>query len=196
MIPKRHDHSAVGLLGGSFNPAHHGHREISLAAIERLKLDAVWWLVTPGNPLKDAAGYAPYEDRLSAARRVADHPRIVISDFEARKGLQYTVDTLNTLHELWPQMRFVWLMGGDSLNRLHLWKEWRAIFELVPLAVFARPGAEEALESEAARAYLDFRLSAEAAGELAGRDPPVWIYFDDIANPLSSTEIRRRIGRT
>lgn len=194
VIPRRHDRSAVGLLGGSFNPAHAGHREISLAAIERLRLDAVWWMVTPGNPLKADAGYAPYEDRLAQARRVADHPRIVVSDFEARKGLRYTIDVLSTLHALWPQMHFVWLMGADSLAQFHLWKDWRAIFELVPLAVFARPGFEGALESEAGRAYLDYRLPAAAGGELAGREPPAWVYFDDTANPLSSTEIRRRIA--
>jgi nicotinate-nucleotide adenylyltransferase len=194
VIPQRHDRSTVGLLGGSFNPAHQGHREISLAALDRLGLDAVWWLVTPGNPLKDAADYAPYEERLSAARRAADHPRIVVSNFEARKGLQYTVDTLATLHSLWPQMRFVWIMGGDSLEAIHLWKDWRAIFELAPLAVFARPGAGAALESEAARAYADFRIPADAARALADSDPPVWVYFEDTANPLSSTQLRGRAG--
>ena len=192
MIPQRHDRSAVGLLGGSFNPAHEGHREISLAALDRLGLDAVWWLVSPGNPLKDAADYAPYEERLSAARRAADHPRIVVSNFEARKGLQYTVDTLGTLHALWPQMRFIWVMGGDSLETFHLWKDWRAIFELAPLAVFARPGAGAAIASEAARAYAEFRLPAKEARALADRDPPAWVYFEDTANPLSSTQLRRR----
>ena len=190
MIPQRHDHSAVGLLGGSFNPAHRGHREISLKALERLNLDAVWWLVTPGNPLKDAEDYAPYEARLAGARRAADHPRIVVSNFEERKGLQYTIDTLSTLHALWTQMRFIWLMGADSLKTFHLWKDWRGIFALVPVAVFARPGSADALESEAARAFATFRFDAAEAGRLSAAEPPAWVYFEDTANPASSTDIR------
>lgn len=195
MIPQRHDHSAIGLLGGSFNPAHDGHREISLEALKRLKLDAVWWLVTPGNPLKEAGVYAPYEDRISAARRRADHPRIVVSNFEARKSLQYTVDTLATLKLLWPDMCFVWLMGADSLAGFHRWKDWRRIFELAPIAVFARPGYDEdALASEAARAFALFRREAEEAGTLARAEPPAWIFFKDTTNPASSTAIRAARG--
>lgn len=192
MIPQRHDHSAVGLLGGSFNPAHAGHREISLLALERLKLDAVWWLVTPGNPLKDALDYAPYEDRLREARRVADHPRIVVSNFEERRGLQYTIDTVSALEALWPQMRFVWLMGADSLATFHKWKDWRRIFSLLPIAVFARPGWNEAaLRSEAAAEFTHFRLEGGAQA-LPGAEPPAWMFIDDTANPISSTQIRRR----
>ena len=197
MIPQRHDRSAVGLLGGSFNPAHEGHREISLKALERLGLDAVWWLATPGNPLKDAAGYAPYEERLRVARRVAAHPRIVVSDFEQRRGLQYTVDTIGMLRALWPQMRFVWLMGADSLAGFHLWKDWRSIFSLTPIAVFARPDFETAaMDSRAARTFAAFRIDASRAESLADEEPPAWIYFEDTANPASSTEIRARGART
>lgn len=192
MIPQRHDCSTIGLLGGSFNPAHDGHREISLAALASLGLDAVWWLVSPGNPLKDANGYAPYGERLAQARRAAADPRIVVSDFEARKNLRYTVDTVSLLQALWPQIRFVWLMGADSLDQFHLWKEWRRLFAAIPIAVFARPGFERAAtESEAAQAFATFRLDDGAISRLAGAEPPAWGYFGDTRNPASSTELRR-----
>jgi nicotinate-nucleotide adenylyltransferase len=195
MIPQRHDSSAIGLLGGSFNPAHEGHRELSFAALRLLGLDAVWWLVAPANPLKDPAAYAPYEERLSLARRIAEHPRIVVSNFEQRKALAYTVDTVATLQALWPQMRFVWLMGADSLAEFHRWRDWRRIFEMIPIAVFARPGHEQAaLASEAATAYAAFRIDPEKAGGLPSAEAPAWVYLDVTNNPASSTDIRRRAG--
>ena len=193
VTPQRHSSSRIGLLGGSFNPAHGGHREISLEALKRFSLDAVWWLVTPGNPLKADGDYeyAPYEERLAAARRAADHPRIVVSNFEARKNLQYTVDTLEALHELWPQMRFVWLMGADSLEGFHRWKNWRRIESLAPVAVFNRPGHEEAaLSSEAAKTLALFRLPSSRAGDLADAEPPAWVFIEETANPLSASRIR------
>lgn len=196
MIPQRHDHSAIGLLGGSFNPAHEGHREISLAALKALGLDAVWWLVTPGNPLKAPGDYAPYDERLADARRVADHPRIVVSDFEARKGIQYTVDTLTTLHALWPQMHFLWLMGADSLETFHLWKDWRKIFTLAPIAVFSRPGHDGAAEaSQAALEFQAFRLDHRDAAALTRAEPPAWAYFPDTDNPASSSALRMTNSR-
>jgi nicotinate-nucleotide adenylyltransferase len=191
VTPQRHDTSRVGLLGGSFNPAHEGHREISLLAFKRLRLDAVWWLVSPGNPLKDAADYAPYEERLRTARKVADHPRIIVSNFEERKGLQYTVDTLETLRTLWPQINFVWLMGADSLASFHRWRDWRRIASLAPFAVFNRPGYEAALRTApAAEALKDFRLEEDAAEGLAGAEPPAWVFIAAPQNPQSSTAIR------
>jgi len=181
----------IGLLGGSFNPAHAGHREISLSAIDWLGLDAVWWLVTPGNPLKDIDSYAPYPERLATARHVADDERIVISNFEQRRGLQYTVDTLTTLWDDFPAMQFVWLMGADGLRDFHLWKDWRRIAETAPFAVFNRPGYEtDALDSEAATELAHFRINEDAAKTLAGTEPPAWIFFDGTDNPLSSTAIR------
>lgn len=181
----------IGLLGGSFNPAHEGHREISLAALDRLGLDAVWWLVTPGNPLKDAKTYASYEERLHQARAVANHPDIVVSDFERRHNLQYTVDTLSRIKEVNANTKFVWLMGADSLESFHRWRDWMKIAESVPMAVFARPGyAKAAQESEAARALSVFEQAVETSGELANAEPPAWIYFSETQNPISSTEIR------
>lgn len=183
----------IGLLGGSFNPAHAGHREISLAALERLGLDAVWWLVTPGNPLKKKDIYAPYEERLRQARRVAGHPDIVVSDFERRHALQYTVDTLERLQELNANTVFAWIMGADAFAELHRWKNWRRIAELVPFAVVSRPGyGDKALNGEAATALSAFRIDEMQAEALIEREPPAWIYFADLDNPLSSTALRKR----
>lgn len=180
----------IGLLGGSFNPAHAGHREISLAARSRLNLDAVWWLVTPGNPLKDQASYADYDERLRTARDIADHRDIVVSDFEKRRGLQYTVDTLDQIKDANPHADFVWLMGADSLGNFHQWKDWRRIAELAPIAVFNRPGyGNAALNSEAAQALSAFRIEP-GEDDLLSREPPVWVYFPDTDNPMSSTALR------
>ncbi len=197
MIPRRHDTSRIGLLGGSFNPAHDGHREISLEALKILELDTVWWLVTPGNPLKDGDEYAPYEERLAAARRVANHPRIIVSNFEQRKGLQYTVDTLETLEALWPQAHFVWLMGADSLVGFHHWKAWRRVASRIPFAVFNRPGYEEAaMASETARDLALFRVPAGRAAEIVGAAAPAWTFIETTRNPASATAIRAsRSGR-
>ncbi len=183
----------IGLLGGSFNPPHQGHREISLKALERLGLDAVWWLVTPGNPLKDPAGYAAYDDRLRLARAVANHPDIVVSDFERRRNLQYTQDTLEALQTLNPHTAFVWLMGADGLENFHRWKNWRQIAQATPIAVFNRPGyGDEALASEAASALSTFRVDEADAMTLAALEPPAWVFFSDTKNPISSTVIRSR----
>lgn len=195
MIPQRHDTSRIGLLGGSFNPAHEGHREISLAAIKHLRLDAVWWLVTLGNPLKEGGDYdySPYEERLAAARRTANHPLIIVSNFEGRKGLQYTVDTIEALHDLWPQIHFVWLMGADSLEGFHHWKNWKRIASLVPIAVFNRPGHEEAATtSSAARELALFRAPAGRAAEIVDAYPPAWTFVETTRNPASATKIRRK----
>ncbi len=193
MIPHRHTTSRIGLLGGSFNPAHDGHREISLEALRLLELDAVWWLVTPCNPLKqdDGYAYAPYGDRLAAARRVANHPRIIVSNFEDRKNLQYTVDTLAALHELWPQIDFVWLMGADGLERFHEWKDWRRIAATTPIAVFNRPGHEQAaLASKAAQELALFRAPSGRAAGIVAAEPPVWTFVETTRNPASASKIR------
>jgi nicotinate-nucleotide adenylyltransferase len=196
MIPARHALQRIGLLGGSFNPAHEGHREISLAALSWLALDAVWWLVSPGNPLKTSSGYAPYEVRLAQARRVAQDSRIVISNFEQRKDLQYTVDTLAMLEDLWPQIRFVWLMGADGLFDFHRWKDWKRIAMLAPMAVFNRPGSETAPEDSVAGKELSaFRLQGEAARGLADAEPPAWAFFPATKNPASATALRAKAAR-
>lgn len=193
MDDDQNNNRRVGLLGGSFNPAHAGHREISLAALDRMALDVVWWLVTPGNPLKDQNIYAPLDERLAQARKIADHCDIVVSNFEQRHNLQYTVDTLTRLKELNPNTHFIWLMGADSLAGFHRWRDWKTIAALMPMAVFSRPGySENALQSEAATHLKLFRKSEENALQLASEPPPAWIFFDHTDNPLSSTALRNQ----
>jgi nicotinate-nucleotide adenylyltransferase len=132
--------AGIGLLGGSFNPAHGGHRHISLEVMRRMRLDAVWWLVSPQNPLKPVAGMAPLAVRLASARAVARHPRILVTDIEAKLGTQRTIDTILGLKALHPQARFVWIMGADNLLQFHRWVAWRDIARAVPVVVVARPG--------------------------------------------------------
>jgi nicotinate-nucleotide adenylyltransferase len=140
----------IGLLGGSFNPAHGAHRRMSLAAMDALGLDEVWWLVSPGNPLKPKAGMAPYPARLASAREQARRARIKVSDFEAREGTRYTVDTVSRLLARYPRHRFIWLMGEDTVAQFHQWKGWRRLASLVPIAVLSRPGYDD--DARAARA--------------------------------------------
>lgn len=183
----------VGLLGGSFNPPHSGHLDISRAALRRLGLDAVWWLVTPGNPLKDPDGYAPFEARFAAARRMAAHSRIFVSNFEARTRSVYTAETIARLKAAHPGVRFVWLMGADNLAGFHRWRNWRGIARAVPIAVFNRPGwLARANASRAAHALGAWRVRAEQARHLASMEPPAWIMVEETHSPASSTQIRTR----
>jgi nicotinate-nucleotide adenylyltransferase len=140
----------IGLLGGSFNPAHRAHRRMSLAAMEALGLDEVWWLVSPGNPLKPDKDMAPYAARLASAEAMARRSRIKVSDFEAETGTRYTVDTIAALLQRWPKHRFIWLMGEDTVAQFHQWKDWRRLARMVPIAVLSRPGYDD--EARAARA--------------------------------------------
>jgi nicotinate-nucleotide adenylyltransferase len=144
----------VGLLGGSFNPAHRGHRRISLAAIEALGLDEVWWLVSPGNPLKSANDMAPFDSRLASARRMARRAPIKASDFEKRAGTRFTIDTLAALLRRYPRHRFVWLMGSDTVPQFHRWKAWRGIARTVPIAVISRPGYDSGARAARAMGWL------------------------------------------
>jgi nicotinate-nucleotide adenylyltransferase len=182
----------TGLLGGSFNPAHRAHRRISLAAIAELGLDEVWWLVSPGNPLKDPAGIAPFAARFASALRVARRAPIRVTAIERALGTRYTVDTLRALRRRFPRRRFVWLMGADNLAQFHRWKEWRAIARMVPIAVFARPGYDANAFGSPAMAWLGrYRRSANALRNDAARAPMlVWLRYDP--DPLSATELRRR----
>ena len=149
----------IGLLGGSFNPAHEAHRHIGLTALKRLGLDQVWWLVTPGNPLKTGAEQPSLEERVVAARDVASHPRIVVTGFEGARKSPYTVDTVKFLKRRFPGTRFVWLMGADNLAELHHWRDWPELFRLVPIAVFDRPGFRlKGMSSKAAQRFMAFRL--------------------------------------
>jgi nicotinate-nucleotide adenylyltransferase len=181
----------IGLLGGSFNPAHDGHRQLSLEALKRLGLDEVWWLVSPQNPLKPVDGMAPLAHRMAEARQVAAHPRIRVTDVETRLGTRYTVDTLDRLVHARRDAAFVWLMGADNLLQLPRWKDWRRIFALVPIAVFDRPSYSlKSLQSPAAQRFATARKGLEATRTLATAKPPAWIFVPMRLNPASATAIR------
>ena len=193
--PPRRPGRRIGLLGGSFNPAHAGHRDISLQALARLGLDEVWWLVSPQNPLKPVAGMAPFARRLAEARRVARHPRIKVTDLEARLGTRYTAATLRQLTRRFPANRFVWLMGADNLAQIDRWRAWQQIFHLVPVAVWARPSyCFRALAAKAARRFAGARLPERAGRLLPATDPPAWVFVHGRLNPLSATAIRSAPG--
>ena len=184
----------IGLFGGSFNPPHAAHRAASLFALRRLGLDRVWWLVTPGNPLKDTGGLPALEQRLAAARALADHPRIDVTDIEARFGTRYSVDTLRILKRRYPLVRFVWLMGADNLVNFHRWRNWRAIAALVPIAVIDRGQVGlGAFGARAPRALARRRLPEHAAWTLPGRRPPAWAVLHGLKLTLSSTALRQRM---
>lgn len=182
---------AIGLLGGSFNPAHRGHRRVSLAAKRALALDEVWWLVSPGNPLKPAAGMAPLAARLASARRVARHAPIRPTAIERRLGTRYTVDTLRKLVRLYPQHRFIWLMGADNLAEFHRWRNWRGIARTVAIAVIARPGYDGRALASPAMGWL--RRHARPAGQ-AKRwtmwSLPALVRLRFRPDPTSATAIR------
>jgi nicotinate-nucleotide adenylyltransferase len=183
----------IGLLGGSFNPAHAGHRHISLMALKRLRLDEVWWLVSPQNPLKPSDGMAPFRERLAGARTLARHPRIRVTGIEAELKTAYTAETLRRLARRFPHLRFVWLMGADNLAQIHQWKDWQQIFHTVAVAVFARPSyCLRALASTAAHRFARNRMPESASGTLRRQGPPVWVFLVGPLSRLSATAIRAR----
>lgn len=183
---------SIGLLGGSFNPAHAGHLHVAETAMSRLGLDWVWWLPARGSPLK--TNHGDYAQRYqSAARFAVPHPRMRISDVEVQANLTYTVDTIAALKARAPSAQFVWLMGADSLATFHLWKRWQAIASAVPIAIVARPGSERsALASPFVQRFEDRRLSAKAAKKLPFANSPAWTYLAAPLNELSSTALRRK----
>jgi nicotinate-nucleotide adenylyltransferase len=187
----------IGLLGGSFNPAHDGHIHLSGHALRLLALDEVWWLVSPQNPLKPEAGMAPFARRLAGAERLARrHARLRAVDVEARLGTRYTADTLAALTRAFPRARFVWLMGADNLAQLPAWRRWGRIFELVPIAVFDRaPYSFRALAGAAAKRFARFRRPERDADRLAGMKPPAWIFFRTALHPASATALRAKRRR-
>jgi len=186
----------IGLLGGSFNPAHPGHRHVSLEALKRLALDEVWWLVSPQNPLKPARGMASFAKRLANAAAYARHPRIRVLDLEARLGTRFTLDTLKALQPRLPRLHFVWLMGADNLTQLRRWKDWPEIFFRVPIAVFARPTyCQQALAEMAAQRFHRYRVAANRSRGLATMSPPAWTFLPSKLDPSSATAIRSRRAR-
>jgi nicotinate-nucleotide adenylyltransferase len=195
VIPLYTNGMRIGLLGGSFNPPHIAHRAISLFAIKRLKLDRVWWLVTPGNPLKDTGGLHDLDERVDAARRMANDPRIDISCLESVIGTRYTVDTITYLRRRTPGLRFVWIMGADNLAQFHRWQNWRRIASEVPIAVIDRPPESfRALAAPAAQALARYRLPENQAGMLADQRAPAWVFLTGMKLSLSSTGLRNPDG--
>lgn len=194
-VPPYSDGLRIGLLGGSFNPPHQAHRAISLFAIKRLGLDQVWWLVTPGNPLKDASALQDQSVRAAAARAIADHPRIIVSCLEAVIGTRYTIDTVSYLRRRCSKARFVWIMGADNLAQFHRWQGFRRIAAQIPFAVIDRPPLSlRALASPAALALAKSRLPEAAASTLADRRPPAWVFLTGMKSPIASTGLRNLDG--
>ncbi len=194
-LPMAAANMRIGLLGGTFDPPHEAHLEISLTALKRLGLDQVWWLVTPGNPLKDASKLSPLTDRVEAARKlVARQPRIAVTGFTPNSP--YTVDLLAELKRRFPGVNFVWLMGADNLAAFHRWRDWETIFTLMPIAVLDRPGFRlKARASRAAQRFAPYMVDESDAGGLATLIPPAWTFLTHRLSPLSSTLLRTKLAR-
>lgn len=183
----------VGLFGGSFNPAHEGHAHVAETALHRLNLDKVIWLVSPQNPLKSSRETRPLAERMGEARRWARGSSMIVSDAETRLGSQYTIDTLRVLKARFPGVKFVWVMGADSLATFHRWRGWTQIMREVPVAVVSRPWAAlKARSSPAARRFAFARRPASAAATIADADVPAWVYLTGPLNFASSTALRAR----
>ena len=186
----------IGLLGGSFNPPHEGHALITRLALKRLALDRVWWLVTPGNPLKSLTGLAALKARMEAARRLDVGPRVVVSDIEAQIEARFTYDTLLWLRRRAPKVHFVWIMGADNLRQFHLWRHWRLIADLVPIVVVDRPGSTlKAISSPAGAALARFRVPERDSLRFAITRPPALLFLHGPRSQLSSTALRSVNGR-
>lgn len=194
-IPLHTDGMRIGLLGGSFNPPHLAHRAISLFALKRLRLDRVWWLVTPGNPLKDNGALHELQARSDAAHALADDPRIDVTCLESVIGTRYTVDTVNYLRRRLSGLRFVWIMGADNLAQFHRWQHWQRIAGQMPIAVIDRPPQSfRALAAPAAQALAPYRIPENEAGRLADLPPPAWVFLTGLKMNLSSSGLRNPDG--
>ncbi|MGH6851646.1 MAG: nicotinate-nucleotide adenylyltransferase [Methylocella sp.] len=181
----------VGLFGGSFNPPHEGHRAASLLALRRLQLHCVWWLLSPGNPLKDARELAPLAKRVEAALKISQHPRIKITALEAAIGATYTFETISYLKQRCPGVYFVWLMGADNFRLFDRWQRWRDIARLVPIAIIDRPGFTlSALRGRAAEALAPYRRDETDGGLLAMAAPPAFMFLHGPRSLMSSTALR------
>jgi nicotinate-nucleotide adenylyltransferase len=191
VLPPHAPGMKIGLFGGTFDPPHQAHLAASLLALKRLKLDRVWWLVTPGNPLKNTKYLAPLAERIAAARALTHHPRIDVTGLEAVIKTRYTYDTISWLIARCPGVRFVWIMGADNLRSFHRWQKWRGIAKLVPIVVVDRLGPSlYAGASPAGQALRAARIPEQAASSLPDRRPPAWSFLHGLKSPLSSTALR------
>lgn len=190
-LPRHAPGMRIGLFGGSFNPPHEGHRLASLVALRRLGLDAIWWLVTPGNPLKQNSGLPEISERLAAARRVAAHPRIIVTDLEAEIGTRYTIDTLDYLTRRCAGVDFVWIMGADNLAAFHRWRRWRDIAALAPVVVIDRPGSTlKGMHTRAGQWFHRHRYDESDAALLARAKAPAFAFLHGPRSEASSTGLR------
>lgn len=190
-LPHAEAGNRIGIFGGSFNPPHSGHRLVAITALKRLGLDQIWWLVTPGNPLKSHSDLAPLELRLRETRALADHPRMKVTAFEKVLGSAYTAKTVTSLRAIRPKVRFVWVMGADNLASFHHWQDWREIVGSVPIAVVDRPGASlSTVSAPMAKAFEKYRLPEESATMLPDLQPPVWTFLHTPLDQTSSTDLR------
>lgn len=192
-LPSHPQGSRIGLFGGSFNPPHEAHRAASLLALKKLDLDRVWWLVSPGNPLKDTHGLPPVAERIAAAERIAGDARIAVTGIEAKAATRYTDDTIAYLLRHCAGVKFVWLMGADNLVQFHRWRNWRRIAARLPIAVIDRPPAGlRALAAPGGRFLAGYRIPEQRAETLADLKPPAFVFLHGLKSGLSSTELRQR----
>lgn len=194
-INGRHDYPVtIGLLGGSFNPAHDGHVHIALEALKRLNLDQVWWLVTPQNPLKSKKGMAPFHERLKRAQKLTQrHRQIRVMDIEARLKTRYTLETVRALKKMNRRTRFVWLMGSDQLATFDRWYDWRTLFQRIPVVIFPRPGSLMTVRSSKCGVFFkNWRVFNTNRLKLKLQSPPIWVYLKMPMRLVSSTAIRKR----
>ena len=190
-LPQASAGQRIGLFGGTFNPPHRGHRHVAVAALKRLGLDEVWWMVTPGNPLKSGADLPPLQRRVALTERFAQHPRMRVTAFESAIGTPFSAEAIRHARARRPGVKFVWVMGADNLASLHRWQNWRTILRLMPVAVVGRPGAAMApLSAPASRAFSRYRLPEVMATGLADQKPPAWVFLHVPLDPLSSTALR------
>ena len=191
VLPPNAPGMRIGLFGGTFDPPHQAHLAASLLALKRLKLDSVWWLVTPGNPLKNTSGLGPLKQRIAAARALTHHPRIDVTGLEAVIKKKYTYDTVKWLKARCPRVHFVWIMGADNLRSFHRWQKWRGIAQLVPIVVIDRLGPSlYAAASPAGQAFAHARIAEPDAASLPYRKPPAWAFLHGLKSALSSTALR------
>lgn len=196
-MPPVENGMAVGLFGGSFNPPHEGHVIVANTALKRLKLDQLWWMVTPGNPLKDHSRLAPLADRIRLSEELANDPYIKVTAFEAAHEIRYTADTIALVLAQHPKVNFVWIMGADSLNSFHEWERWCSIVENMPIAVLDRPGSTLSHHSSTmARLFNAAQIDEKDASKLARMTPPAWTFIHGPRSPLSSTTLRNQAERS
>ena len=186
---------SVGLFGGSFNPPHKGHELVAEIALRRIGLDQLWWMVTPGNPLKNHNELASLEERIALSRQMAPGPRVKVTAFEAANDLHYTAQTLAFVKARNPGINFVWIMGADNLRQFHKWQDWRAIAETFPIAVIDRPGSTLAyLSSKMAKTFSNARVDEDDAAILPFLKAPAWTFIHGPRSSLSSSAIRSELA--